>query len=197
MKPSTIIKESSSGINEISLDAHLLSQGKVFLEGEITNELSMDFFSKMLYLEELGLPEITIYINSPGGSVSAGMAICDTINQVKCDVSTVCTGMAASMAAVILSAGTKGRRIALPHSRIMIHEPLVTSTGGSTSSIKETADQLLKTKTMINSFLADHTGKSVKEIDKVMDGKDFWMDADAAVRFGLCDHIGLPMKANR
>ena len=127
------------------------------------------------------------YINSPGGSVTAGMAIYDTMNFIKCDVSTICIGMAASMGAFLLSAGTKGKRIALPHSEIMIHQPLG-GAQGQASDIKIRAELILRTRDMLNKILSENTGKPIEEIERDTD-RDYFMTAQQALEYGIIDKI--------
>ena len=131
--------------------------------------------------------DISFYINSPGGSVTAGMAIYDTMNFIKCDVSTICIGMAASMGAFLLSAGTKGKRIALPHSEIMIHQPLG-GAQGQASDIKIRAELILRTRDMLNKILSENTGKPIEEIERDTD-RDYFMTAEQALEYGIIDKI--------
>ncbi len=186
----TVFEETCDGIREVQLMSKHFSNRKLFLTGEITEETSNRFVSELLYLAESNEP-IDIYLNSPGGSVNAGMVIYDVIQALenKVPVNIYCIGMAASMGAVILAGGHKGRRYILPHSKCMIHEPLITGGfGGSASSIKKTADSILETKAITNSVLAKHTGKTMKEIDKATSFDNF-MNAEESVKFGLCDEI--------
>ena len=131
--------------------------------------------------------DITIYVNSPGGSVSAGMAMIDTMHFIKPDVSTVCIGMAASMGAMILSQGAKGKRYVLPNSRVMIHQPL-TGVEGQASDIAITAEQILKTKKKLATMIADSSGQKISQVEKDMD-RDYWMDATEAKKYGIVDGI--------
>jgi ATP-dependent Clp protease protease subunit len=131
--------------------------------------------------------DISFYINSPGGSVTAGMAIYDTMNFIKCDVSTICIGMAASMGAFLLSAGTKGKRIALPHSEIMIHQPLG-GAQGQASDIKIRAELILRTRDMLNKILSENTGKPLEQIERDTD-RDYFMTAEQALEYGIIDKI--------
>ncbi len=183
-------EESSSGFREMSLKTKHFTNGRIFLTGEVTEKMADDFVSEMLYLSEKGIP-VSIYINSPGGSVNAGLVIYDVIQACsgKTDIYIYCIGMAASMGAVILAGGQKGRRYILPHSKIMIHEPLIAGgMGGSATSIKKTADSILETKAITNGILAKHTGKTVEEIDAATSFDNF-MNAEEAVKFGICDEI--------
>ena len=152
--------------------------------------MANDFVSQMLYLVEKGEP-VEIYINSPGGSVNAGLVIYDMIQACaeKIDIDLYCVGLAASMGAVILAGGKKGHRFILPHSKVMIHEPLLAGgLGGSATSIKKTADSILETKAVTNGILAKHTGKTMEEIDEATSFDNF-MNAGEAVKFGICDKI--------
>ncbi len=186
----TIEEESYNGIREVQLKTKHLTNRKLFLSGEITEEMANDFVSEMLYLVDSKEP-VDIYINSPGGSVNAGLVIYDTLQACadKFEINMYCTGMAASMAALILAGGPKGHRYILPHSKCMIHEPLIAGgMGGSATSIKKTAESILETKAITNAILAMHTGKTIKEINKATSFDNF-MDAEAAIAFGLCDEI--------
>lgn len=183
-------EESCNGIREISLRTKHFTNGKLFLTGEVTDEMANNFVSELLYLVEKGDP-INIYINSPGGSVNAGLVIYDVIQACsdKIEINMYCIGKAASMGAVILAGGQKGRRYILPHSKVMIHEPLISGgMGGSATSIKKTADSILETKAITNGILAKHTGKTMEEIDEATSFDNF-MNAQEAIEFGICDEI--------
>lgn len=178
------------GNNERSYDIYsrLLEDRIIFLSGEINDQMANSIVAQLIYLEGKNPDkDIFMYINSPGGSVSAGLAIYDTMNYIKCDVSTICIGMAASMAAVILSSGTKGKRICLPHSEVMIHQPLG-GAQGQQSDIEIQAKHISKTRELLNKILADNTGKDVKTLQKDTD-RDNYMDAKTAVKYGLVDKI--------
>jgi ATP-dependent Clp protease protease subunit len=178
------------GNNERSYDIYsrLLEDRIIFLSGEITDQVANSVVAQLIYLEGKNPDkDIFMYINSPGGSVSAGLAIYDTMNYIKCDVSTICIGMAASMAAVLLSSGTKGKRICLPHSEVMIHQPLG-GAQGQQSDIEIQAKHISKTRELLNSILAENTGKTVAVLQKDTD-RDNYMDAKTAVKYGLVDKI--------
>lgn len=178
------------GNNERSYDIYsrLLEDRIIFLSGEINDQVANSVVAQLIYLEGKNPDkDIFMYINSPGGSVSAGLAIYDTMNYIKCDVSTICIGMAASMAAVLLSSGTKGKRICLPHSEVMIHQPLG-GAQGQQSDIEIQAKHILKTRELLNKILAENTGKDVKTLQKDTD-RDNYMDAKTAVKYGLVDKI--------
>lgn len=166
----------------------LFSDRKIFLFGEIDKDMLYSVTMQLMTLaREEG--EIDIYINSPGGEVNAGLAIYDQLQAVKSPVNIYCIGMAASMAAVLLAGGQKGRRFILPHSKVMIHEPLIDGgVGGSATSIQSTAESIMKTKELTNGLLAKHTGKKIEEINKATDHDNF-MTAEEAVAFGLCDKV--------
>ena len=186
----SVIEESCDGLREVSLRTKHFSNGKLFLNGEVTDEMANNFVSELLYLTEKGDP-VDIYINSPGGSVNAGLVIYDVIQSCseKIEINLFCTGMAASMAAISLAGGQKGHRFILPHSKVMIHEPLIDGgIGGSATSIKKTADSIMETRSMTNGILAKHTGKTIKQIDKAT-AYDNFMNAKEAVAFGICDDI--------
>ena len=184
-----IERESTNGIQQISLITDAFTNRRVFLFGEINEALVYSFTAQMLYLMEDEQSEINIYINTPGGEVNSGLAIYDLIKSCKAPINMYCIGMAASMGAIILSGGQKNRRFILPHSKVMIHEPLIPNgVGGSASSIKSTAESIMKTRELLNGLLAENTCKSVEEIDAATD-HDNYLTADEAVKFGLCDAI--------
>lgn len=179
-----------TGSNERSYDIYsrLLEDRIVFLSGEITDETANLVIAQLIYLEGKNPDkDIFMYINSPGGSVSAGIAIYDTMNYLKCDVSTICIGLAASMGAFLLSSGTKGKRFALPNSEIMIHQPLG-GTRGQASDIAIQAKQMQKIKDMLNKILSENTGKSLSTIEKDTD-RDNYMTAEEAKKYGIIDKI--------
>ena len=168
--------------------SRLLEDRIVFLSGEIDDQTANTVVAQLLYLEGKNPDkDIFMYINSPGGSVTAGLAIYDTMQYVKCDISTICIGMAASMAAVILSSGTKGKRICLPHSEVMIHQPLG-GAQGQASDIEIHARHIQKTRESLNRILADNTGKNIETISKDTD-RDNFLDAKQALKYGLVDKI--------
>ena len=168
--------------------SRLLEDRIVFLSGEIDDQTANTVVAQLLYLEGKNPDkDIFMYINSPGGSVTAGLAIYDTMQYVKCDISTICIGMAASMAAVILSSGTKGKRICLPHSEVMIHQPLG-GAQGQASDIEIHARHIQKTRENLNRILADNTGKNIETISKDTD-RDNFLDAKQALKYGLVDKI--------
>lgn len=179
-----------TGHSERSYDIYsrLLNDRVVFLCDEVNDTTASLVVAQLLYLEAQDPDkDISLYINSPGGSVSAGLAIYDTMNYIKCDVSTICVGMAASMGAFLLAAGTKGKRIALPHSEIMIHQPLG-GMRGQASDIKIHSDHILRTRDTLNKILAERTGKSLEEIEKDTD-RDNFLSADEALKYGLIDKV--------
>lgn len=181
--------ESANGIREVRLSTRHLMNRKIFLTGEINMEMANDFVLQFMFLEEDSSEPVTIYINSPGGEVNAGLMIYDVIQGSNLEINMVCTGMAASMAAIIFAGGQKGRRYILKHSRVMIHEPLIAGgIGGSATSIKNISESILTTKKIVNGILAEHTGKTEEEIDKAT-GFDNYMDAREAIEFGICDAI--------
>lgn len=178
------------GNNERSYDIYsrLLEDRIIFLSGEITDAVANSIVAQLIYLEGKNPDkDIFMYINSPGGSVSAGLAIYDTMNYIKCDVATTCIGLAASMAAVILSSGAKGKRIALPNSEVMIHQPLG-GTQGQATDIEIHAKHIQKTRALLNKILSDNTGKDIKTIQKDTE-RDNYMDAETALKYGLVDKI--------
>ena len=189
----TIEVESAHGVREVSLDTRHLMKRRIFLNGEINEETANDFLSQMLYLEQESNAPVTIYINSLGGNVNAGLVIYDCIQASEMEINMVCAGTAASMAAIIFAGGQKERRFILPHSKVMIHEPLLAGgVGGSATSIKNISDSILETREIVNGILAKHTGKTVKEINKAT-SFDNYMNAEEAIRFGLCDKVTTKM----
>lgn len=181
--------ESANGIREVSLSTRHLSNRKIFLNGSIDSNTANNLLSQFLYLENEPDKEVDLYINSPGGEVNAGLMIYDILQGTKIPVNIICTGIAASMAAVILAGGKKGRRFILPHSKTMIHEPLIVNgVGGSATSIKNISESILETKSICNEILSKHTGKSIEEIDKATSFDNF-MNAKESVEFGICDKI--------
>ena len=181
--------EGAHGTRTMSLRAKHLANRCIFLSGRIDAEMADAFLSQFLYLEQESSEPVTIYINSPGGEVNAGLLIYDTVQGSVLEVNMICAGMAASMAAVILAGGQPGHRFMLPHSKVMIHEPLIEGgVGGSATSIKNISESILETRKIINGILAKHTGKTVEEIDAAT-SFDNIMNALEAQEFGICDDI--------
>ena len=181
--------ESAHGTREISLNTRHLMNRSIFLTGSIDSEMANAFLSQLLYLEEESNEPITIYINSPGGEVNAGLMIYDAIQGSNLTINMICTGIAASMAALLLAGGQKGKRYILKHSKVMIHEPLIANgVGGSATSIKNISESILETREIVNGILAVHTGRSIEEINDATSFDNF-MNAQEAVEFGLCDVI--------
>lgn len=183
------VSETSNGvIKTYDLFSRLLKERIILLSDEINDAIAQLIVGQLLYLEaEDPDKDIYLYINSPGGSVTAGMAIYDTMNFIKCDVSTICMGKAASMGAFLLSSGAKGKRICLPNAEVMIHQPLG-GAKGQASDIAIEAEHILRMKTNLNKILADNTGRPVSEIETATD-RNNWMTAQEAVDFGLVDLI--------
>lgn len=159
----------------------------VFLSGEINDEVANLIVSELLYLNSLNNEDIYLYINSPGGSVTAGMAIYDTMNFIKCDVSTICVGMCASMAAFLLSSGAKGKRVCLKNGEVMIHQPLG-GVQGQATEIKIHAERIIKLKEKLNKILASNTGKDIKKIERDTE-RDYYLDSEEALEYGLVDKV--------
>ncbi len=181
--------ESANGTREVNLSTHLLKSGQLFLNGSIDSETASLFLAELLYLETAGYSDVTVYINSPGGEVNAGLMIYDAIQGSKLKIDLVCTGMAASMAAVILCGGKKGNRYILPHSKVMIHEPLIRDgLGGSATSIMHISESISETKNLLSEIMSKHTGNTVEEINKAI-AFDNYMDAKMAIEFGICDKV--------
>ncbi len=184
----TVIEQSGRGERAFDIYSRLLRERIIFLGQPVTDELANNIVAQLLYLEaDDPEKDIYLYINSPGGSVSAGMGIFDTMNYVRPDVSTICMGLAASMGAFLLSGGTKGKRLSLPHSRIMIHQPLGGAQGQATD-IAIQAEQIIKTKRRLNELLADHTGQPLERIEEDTE-RDFFMSPEESVEYGLIDKV--------
>ena len=183
-----VVQQTNRGERSYDIYSRLLNDRIIFLADEVNDVTASLVVAQMLFLEaEDPDKDISLYINSPGGSISAGMAIYDTMNFIKCDVSTICIGMAASMGAFLLSAGAKGKRIALPNSEIMIHQPLGCAKGQATD-IKIQADLILRTRDNLNRILAENTGRSIEEIARDTE-RDNFMTAEQALEYGLIDKI--------
>lgn len=186
----TVIEQSGRGERAFDIYSRLLKERIIFLVGPVNDHTANLIVAQMLFLEsENPDKDIYFYINSPGGSVTAGMSIFDTMNFIKPDVNTLCLGQAASMGAFLLSAGTKGKRFALPNSRVMIHQPLISGgLGGQASDIEIHARELIKLKQKLNEFLAQHTGQSLETIERDTD-RDYFMSAEEAKAYGLIDAV--------
>jgi len=183
-----VVDQTGSSERSYDIYSRLLEDRIVFLTGEINDATANTVIAQLIYLEGKNPDkDIFLYINSPGGSVSAGIAIYDTINYIKCDVSTICIGLAASMGAFLLSSGTKGKRFALPNSEIMIHQPLG-GAQGQASDIEIQAKHIKDIKARLNNILSKNTGKTLKEIEKDTD-RDNYMTAEEAKKYGLIDKI--------
>ena len=183
-----IVEQTSRGERSYDIYSRLLEDRIIFLSGEIDDAVANTVVAQLIYLEAKDpSKDISLYINSPGGSVSAGLAIYDTMNYIKCDVSTICIGMAASMGAFLLSSGQKGKRFALPNSEIMIHQPLG-GAQGQASDIKIAAEHILKTKRKLNAILSQNSGKPVEQVERDTD-RDNYLSAQEAMEYGLIDKV--------
>lgn len=184
----TVIEKTSYGERAYDIYSRLLKERIVFLGGPITDQLANAIIAQLLFLAAKDpKKEIQLYINSPGGIVTAGLAIYDTMQYIKPPVSTVCVGMAASMAAVLLAAGAKGRRFALPNSEIMLHQ-VMGEAAGEAVRIEITAKHIMKLKQKLNQILAKHTGQPLEQVEKDTD-RDFYLTAEEAVKYGLIDEV--------
>ena len=183
----TVIEKNNNGERAYDIYSRLLKDRIIMLNGEIDDINCNTIISQLLYLDSINHNDISLYINSPGGSVTAGMAIYDTMNFIKSDVSTICLGMAASMAAVLLSSGTKGKRYGLPNSEVMIHQPLGGAQGQATE-IKIAAERILKMRDKLNKLLANNTGKDIKDIEYDTE-RDYFLSSEESVKYGLIDKI--------
>lgn len=183
-----VIEQTNRGERSYDIYSRLLEDRIIFLDGEINDDTAHLVIAQLIYLEGKDPDkDIMMYINSPGGSVVSGLAIYDTMNYIKCDVSTICVGLAASMAAILLSSGAKGKRYSLPNSEIMIHQPLG-GFQGQASDVKIHAEHMMKTKKLINKLLAENTGMPIEQIEKDTD-RDNFMSAEEAKKYGLIDEI--------
>ena len=183
-----VIEQTSRGERSYDIYSRLLKDRIIFLGGEVNDTSASIIVAQLLFLEsEDPKKDINLYINSPGGVITAGMAIYDTMNYIKCDVSTICIGMAASMGAFLLSGGAKGKRFALPNSTIMIHQPSGGAQGQATE-IQIVADQIAKTKQKLNRILAENTGQPI-EVVEVDTDRDNYMSAEEAMEYGIIDKI--------
>jgi len=184
----TVIEKSSFGERAYDIYSRLLKDSIIFLGGPIDDHTANLVIAQLLFLQsEDPKKEISLYINSPGGSVTATLAIIDTMQHVKNDISTVCVGLAASGAALVLSAGTKGKRMVLPNSEVMIHQPLG-GAEGQASDIEISAKHILKTRSILNKLLAKNTGQPLSRIEKDVD-RDFFMDAEESKKYGIVDQV--------
>jgi ATP-dependent Clp protease, protease subunit len=184
----TVIEKSQFGERAYDIYSRLLNERIIFLGGPIDDHVANVVVAQLLFLEsEDPKKDIYLYINSPGGSVTAGMAIMDTMNHIKPQVATMCVGIAASMGALLLSSGEKGKRFVLPNSEVMIHQPLG-GISGQASDIEITAKNILKTRDRLNKILSENTGQKIEKIAKDVD-RDFWMDATESVKYGIVDKV--------
>lgn len=183
-----VVEKSQFGERAYDIYSRLLKERIVFISGTISDELANTVIAELLFLEsEDPKKHIQVYINSPGGSVTAGLAIYDTIQYIKPDVSTICVGIAASMGAFLLAGGTKGKRLALPNAKVMIHQ-VMGGFEGQAADIKIQAEEILRVKEQINKILADHTGQKLEKVEKDTD-RDFYMNTKEALEYGIIDKI--------
>lgn len=183
----TIIEKTNAGERAYDIYSRLLKDRIIFISGEIDDDLANCVISQLLFLDSKNHEDINLYINSPGGNITSGMAIYDTINYIKSDVSTICVGMAASMASVLLSSGKKGKRYILPNAEVMIHQPLG-GVKGQATEIKIVADRIIYLRNKLNKILSEKTGKNIKEIEKDTE-RDYYLNASDALEYGLVDKI--------
>ncbi|MCY4010908.1 MAG: ATP-dependent Clp protease proteolytic subunit [Candidatus Saccharibacteria bacterium] len=185
----TVIEQEANGTRVYDIYSRLLEGRIVFLGSLINNDVANLIVAQLLFLEQKeSTDDIYLYINSPGGSVSAGMAIFDTMNYIKADVHTICVGQAASMGAFLLANGTSGKRSILPHAKVMLHQPWADGITGQVTDIEITTKELLKTKQLLNKILADKTGQSLDKLQAQVE-RDYWLDAKEAQKYGLVDNI--------
>ena len=182
-----VVDKERHGERSYDIFSRLLKERIVFISGEIDDDLSNSVIAQLLYLDAINNEDISIYINSPGGSITSGMAIYDTMNFIKSDVSTICIGIAASMAAFLLSCGKKGKRFILPNSEVMIHQPLG-GVSGQATEIKIAAERILKLKEKLNKILSNNTNKDFDTVTKDTE-RDYFMDSNEALEYGIVDKI--------
>lgn len=183
----TVIERNNEKEYAYDIYSRLLKDRIILLNGEIDDNTSNIIVAQLLYLDSLNNDDISIYINSPGGSITSGMAIYDTMNYIKSDVSTICIGISASMAAFLLSSGTKGKRYCLPNSEVMIHQPLGGAQGQATE-IKIAAERIIKLKNKLNKILAHNTNKDIKQIENDTE-RDYFLSSEEALNYGIIDKI--------
>lgn len=182
-----VVDKDINGERSYDIFSRLLKERIIFISGEINDSLANSVIAELLYLDSINHNDISLYINSPGGVITSGMAIYDTINFIKSDVSTICLGMAASMAAFLLSSGTKGKRYILPNADVMIHQPLGGAEGQATD-IKIASDRIINLRERLNKILAKNTGKSLAKIEKDTE-RDNYLNAEEALKYGIVDEI--------
>ena len=183
----TVIEKTNAGERAYDIYSRLLKDRIIFVSGEIDDDLANSVISQLLFLDSRNHDDINLYINSPGGNITSGMAIYDTMNYIKSDVTTICVGMAASMASVLLASGKKGKRYILPNAEVMIHQPLG-GVKGQATEIKIVADRILYLRKILNKILSEKTGKDIKEIEKDTE-RDYYLNASDALEYGLVDKI--------
>ena len=182
-----IVDKEHNGERSYDIFSRLLKDRIIFLSGEINDDVANTIVSELLYLDSLSHDDISLYINSPGGSITSGMAIYDTMNLIKSDVSTICVGMSASMAAFLLSCGTKGKRYILPNAEVMIHQPLGGASGQATE-IKIAAERILKLRTKLNKILSENTKQPLEKVEEDTE-RDYFLSSEEAKNYGLVDKI--------
>ena len=182
-----IVDKEINGERSYDIYSRLLKERIIFLSGEINDDIANTIVSELLYLDSLNHNDISLYINSPGGSITSGMAIMDTMNFIQSDVSTICIGIAASMAAFLLSCGTNGKRKILPNAEVMIHQPLG-GVNGQATEIKIAAERILKLKSKLNNILSKNTNQDIKRIEHDTE-RDYYMDSKEAKEYGIVDQI--------
>ena len=185
----TVIEKTVNGERAYDIYSRLLKENIIFLGGPIDDDVANIVIAQLLFLQsENPKKDISLYINSPGGHVHSGLAILDTMNHIKNDISTICVGMAASMGSVLLSGGTKGKRFALPNSEIMIHQPHGAGIEGQATDIEISAKHIINTRSILNKIVSKNTGQPLSKVEKDMD-RDFFMSADEAKKYGLIDKV--------
>ncbi|MDR2383563.1 MAG: ATP-dependent Clp protease proteolytic subunit [Prevotellaceae bacterium] len=189
-----ILEERQLNVQPLDVFSRLMMERIIFLGTPIYDEIANIIQAQLLYLDSIDTKDLQIYLNSPGGSVSAGLGIYDTMQIINSEVATICTGMAASMGAVLLAAGERGKRSALPHSRILIHQPLG-GAEGQASDIEIAAREIVKTKQGLYKILSEHTGQPIEKIEKDSD-RDYWMTSEEALQYGMIDEVMRKRESN-
>ena len=184
-----VIEKTAAGERSYDIYSRLLKDRIIFITGPVSSAMANTVIAQLLFLQsEDRKKDISLYINTPGGEIASGLAIIDTMNFIEPDVSTICIGMAASMGSIILSAGKKGKRFILPNSEVLIHQPRISQTGGTTADLRITAEEMVKAMDRTAAILAENTGQPLEKVKKDMD-RDYWLHGEEAVKYGLVDKV--------
>ena len=184
-----VIEKTAAGERSYDIYSRLLKDRIIFITGPVSSAMANTVIAQLLFLQsEDRKKDISLYVNTPGGEIASGLAIIDTMNFIEPDVSTICIGMAASMGSIILSAGKKGKRFILPNSEVLIHQPRISQTGGTTADLRITAEEMVKAMDRTAAILAENTGQTLEKVKKDMD-RDFWLHGEEAVKYGIVDKV--------